>query len=549
MNGFNTKHFAILCLAIIGFLWAISPQRGYAQNQEENAFAKPEYGGRLILGTIGEPSNLISYLSSDAPSHEAAAYLSVAPLKYDKDLQVVPWAAESYRVEDGGKKLSFVLQKGIMWQDGVELTADDVEFTYQLMIAKTTPTPYAEDFLTVKEFRKTGRYGFEVYYDQPYARAQSTWMGAILPKHALEGEDLLNTKYTRNPVSSGTHILTNWSPGTRLEFQANQNYFEGRPYIDQIISRVIPDISTMFLELKAGKLDMMGLSPYQYTRQTSGDRWDEQYNKYQYLSFGYTYIGYNLKNPLFEDVRVRRAIAHAVDKKGIIHGVLMGLGQPTIGPYKPGTWPYNTEIEDYAFDPELARALLSEAGWNEKNSDGILVKDGRPFSFTLMTNQGNEQRIKIATIIQNQLEEVGIEVRIRTVEWAAFIEKFINPRNFDAIVMGWNITQDPDNYDVWHSSKYEGAGLNFGGYSNPEVDELLVKGRHMLDPEERKPVYWRIQELIHEDQPYLFLYAPLSLPIIRAEVMGVEPAPAGITYNQERWWIRGAGGAYPTMAP
>ena len=141
------------------------------------------------MGTIGEPSNLIPYLSSDAPSHEAADYLYVAPLKYDKDLQVVPWAAESCKVENGGEKLSFVLRKGIMWQDGVELTADDVEFTYRLMIDKKTPTAYAEDFLTVKEFRKTGRYSFEVYYSEPYARALSTWMGAILPKHVLEGED------------------------------------------------------------------------------------------------------------------------------------------------------------------------------------------------------------------------------------------------------------------------------------------------------------------------------------------------------------------------
>ena len=166
-----------------------------------------------------------------------------------------------------------------------------------------------------------------------------------------------------------------------------------------------------------------------------------------------------------------------------------------------------------------------------------------------MTNQGNEQRIKIAEIIQNQLENVGIEVRIRTVEWAAFIEKFINPRNFDAIIMGWTITQDPDNFDVWHSSKYEGGGLNFIGYSNPEVDELLNKGRHLLNPEERKPIYWRIQEILHEDQPYLFLYVPLALPIIRSDVMGVEPAPAGITYNQDKWWIKRSADERPAISP
>ena len=537
-------------LALLFLLLFISaPKHVYCQKVSQANATNPQYGGRFILGSIGEPSNLIPYLSSDAPSHEAADYLYVAPLRYNKDLDVEPWAAETYEVQDEGRKLIFKLRPGIKWQDGVELTADDVEFTYKLMIDKRTPTAYAEDFMIIKEFKKTGRYGFEVYYERPYARALSTWMGAILPRHVLEGEDMLSTKYIREPLSCGTYLLKNWVPGSRLEFTANPNYFEGKPYISEIFSRIIPDTSTMFLELKAGKIDMMGLSPQQYARQTNGPKWDGKFNKYQYLAFSYNYMGYNLNNPLFANKKVRQAIAHAIDKKGIIHGVLMGLGQPTIGPYKPGTWAYNTSIKDYDYNPDLARALLAEAGFKDTNADGILEKDGQPFSFTLMTNQGNEQRIKIATIIQNQLEEVGIEVRIRTVEWASFIEKFINPRKFDAIIMGWTITQDPDNFDVWHSSKTENPGLNFINFKNTEVDKLLDKGRHSLNQDERKKIYWRIQEIIHDEQPYCFLYVPFALPIIRSDVMGVEPAPAGITYNSREWWINFTAKQRPGVTP
>ena len=528
------------------FLLISSLSHSYSAETNSTSPNNPQFGGRLILGSIGEPSNLIPYLSSDAPSHEAAEYFYVAPLRYNKDLDVEAWAAESYEVQDEGRKLIFKLRPGIKWQDGVELTADDVEFTYKLMIDKRTPTAYAEDFMNIKEFKKTGPYSFEVYYEHPYARAISTWMGAILPRHVLEGQDMLNTKYIRQPISSGTYLLKNWVPGSRLEFSANPNYFEGKPYIEEIISRIIPDTSTMFLELKAGKLDMMGLSPQQYARQTSGGKWDEQFKKYQYLAFAYNYMGYNLNNPLFADKKVRQAIAHAIDKQGIVHGVLMGLGQPTIGPYKPGTWAYNNNIKDYDYNPELARTMLAEAGFKDNDGDGILEKDGRPFSFTLMTNQGNEQRIKIATIIQNQLEAVGIDVRIRTVEWASFIEKFINPRNFDAIIMGWTITQDPDNFDVWHSSKTENPGLNFINFKNAEVDKLLEEGRHSLDQEKRKEIYWRIQEIIHEEQPYCFLYVPLALPIIRSNVMGVKPAPAGINYNSREWWINNHPGSQLT---
>lgn len=548
-----------ICLALMPEDSAANPA-GNAKAEFKNATAigaeqpaklplAPVYGGRLILGSVGEPSNLIPYLSSDSASAEAASYLYVSPLRYDKDLNVTPWAAASYTVEDGGRKLAFTLRQGILWQDGVELTADDVEFTYKLMIAPTTPTAYAEDFLAIKEFKKTGRYSFEVYYEKPFARALSTWMGSILPAHALQGQNLLTTKLARQPLSCGSYILKNWTPGSRLEFEANPNFFEGKPYIAQIISRVIPDTATMFIELKADKLDMMNLSPQQYARQTSGPRWSEKFNKYEYLSFSYTYLGYNLKNPLFADVRVRRAIAHAIDKKGIIQGVLLGLGQSTIGPYKPGTWAYNTAIKDYDYDLPLAKKLLREAGFVDSNNDGVLEKDGRPFSFTLLTNQGNEQRIKVATIIQYQLAQVGIEVRIRTVEWAAFIEKFVNTRNFDAVVLGWTVTQDPDIYDVWHSSKIPAPGLNFIGFKNAKLDELLEKGRHTLDQSVRQKIYWQVQEILHEEQPYCFLYVPLALPIVRSNIMGISPAPAGITYNSDKWWIQptNAGNERPTQ--
>lgn len=506
-------------------------------NQATPPPAAPVYGGRLILGSVGEPSNLIPYLSSDSASSEAASYLYVAPLKYDKDLNVTPWAAASYAAEDGGRKLVFTLRQGILWQDGVELTADDVEFTYKLMIAPTTPTAYAEDFLAIKEFKKTGRYTFEVYYEKPFARALSTWMGSILPAHALRGENLLTTKLARQPLSSGSYLLKNWVAGSRLEFEANPDFFEGKPYISQIISRIIPDTATMFIELKADKVDMMNLSPQQYARQTDGPRWSEKFNKYEYLSFSYTYLGYNLTNPLFADVRVRRAIAHAIDKKGIIQGVLLGLGQSTIGPYKPGTWAYNTALKDYEYNLPLAKKLLAEAGFADNNNDGVLEKDGQPFSFTLLTNQGNEQRIKVATIIQYQLAQVGIEVRIRTVEWAAFIEKFVNTRNFDAVVLGWTVAQDPDIYDVWHSSKIPAPGLNFIGFKNTKLDTLLEEGRHTLEQPVRQKIYWQVQEILHEEQPYCFLYVPLALPIVRSNIMGISPAPAGITYNSDKWWL------------
>jgi len=500
--------------------------------------AVPETGGRLVEATIGEPSNLIPPLASDSSSHEIADLIYVSALKYDKNLNIVPQAAESFEILEDGRLLRFTLRRGIRWTDGVPLTAADVEFTYRLMIDPKTPTAYAEDFLAVKEFRLTGEYSFEVRYDKPFARALATWASAILPKHLLAGQDLLKTPLARQPIGAGPYLLKEWTAGNRLVLVANPDYFEGRALIDEVVMRIIPDQSTQFMELKSGNLDTINLSPQQYLYQTEGQDWTDTFRKFQYVASAYTYLGFNLRSRLFSDVRVRRAINHALNKDEIMRGVLAGLGQAAGGPFKPGTWAYNDKIPANEFDPAKARALLAEAGWTRRTPDGPLTdKDGQRFAFTILTNQGNSQRIKTAIIVQSRLGDLGIKVEIRTVEWAAFIKEFVDKGRFDALILGWTISPDPDLYDVWHSSKAVPGGLNFVGYKNPELDELLERGRRILDQKRRKPIYDRIQEILHEDQPYCFLYVPMALPMVHARVQGIEPAPAGIAHNFIRWWI------------
>lgn len=496
----------------------------------------PDYGGRILMGSIGEPSNLIPYLSSDSASVEVASLLYTAPLEYDRDFQIVKLAAESWEVLEDGRLMKFRLREGLKWQDGEPLTADDVTFTYELMINPRTPTAYAADFLNIKEYRQTGPLTFEVRYDAPYARSAITWMHPILPRHVLEKEDIASTPFARQPIGAGPFKLKSWESGSRIVLEANELYFKGRPYLDEVVYRIIPDLSTMFLEAKAGKLDFLGLTPQQYLRQTSGPEWEKNWRKYKYLAPGYTFLGFNLESPLFSDRKVRQALACAVDAEAIIRGVLLGLGEITVGPYKPGTWAYNASLRPWPHDPERARSLLSEAGW-EPGSDGVREKDGMRFSFTILVNQGNEERVKVATILQQQFRAVGVEASIRMVEWAAFLREFVMKGNYDALILAWNILDDPDIFDVWHSSAISENGLNFVHFRNAEVDDLLEKARAVSDRAQRKRFYDRFQEILHEEQPYLFLYVPYSLPMVQARFQGIEPAPAGITYNFDRWWV------------
>ena len=529
--------FALLMQLVFGVALSFAVQTASVPSVPGEILEQtPVQGGRILMGTIGEPSNLLPYMAMDSASNEVSGLLYVAPLKYDKNLDIVPWAAKSYEVLEDGKLLKFVLRNDILWEDGVPLTADDVEFTYKLMIDPNTPTAYAEDFLAIREFRKTGRFSFEVSYEKPFARSLMTWMGSILPKHALEGHNIMTTPLARKPVGAGPFRLAGWETGSRVTLKASETYFEGRPNLDEVVFRIIPDPSTMFLELKAGKLDMMSLSPQQYLRQTQGPNWDRDWHKYKYLSFSYTYLGFNLRHPFFEDVRVRRAVSMSIDRQSLVDGVLFGQGMPTVGPYKPGTWAYNDALKPVPQDLDEARRLLADAGW-KANRDGILEKDGTPFAFTVLVNQGNDQRIKTAIIIQSQLKALGISVRIRTVEWAAFIKEFVNKGQFDAVILAWTITLDPDIFDVWHSSRAKPGGLNFTGYKNAEVDALLVEARSLTDQALRKKLYDRVQEILHKEQPYCFLYVPYALPILQARFQGVKPELNGIMYNFERWWV------------
>ncbi|MCX5822875.1 MAG: peptide-binding protein [Deltaproteobacteria bacterium] len=527
----------LTCTALLSLTVTACGPKESGRAPAGSAAATPAYGDIMVEGSIGDASNLIPLLASDSTSHEIAGLVFNGLIKYDKDIRIVGDLAESWEISKDGLVITFHLRKGVRWHDGRPFTAADVLYTYQVTVDPKTPTAYAGDFLKVKKAEVLDDWTFRATYDKPFAPALMSWSVGILPKHLLAGNEITTSPLGRRPIGTGPYKFKEWVTGQKIVLVSNPDYFEGRPYIDGYIMRIIPDTATMFLELRANGIDRMGLTPLQYTRQTENKLFRENFNKYRYLSFAYTYMGYNLKNPLFADKRVRQAIAYAVNRVEMIDGVLLGLGKPATGPYKPGTWAYNPNVRAYPYDPAKAKALLAEVGWKDLNGDGVLEKEGRPFAFEIITNQGNEIRAKCAEIIQRRLAEVGIQVKIRVVEWAAFVKDFINKRKFDATILGWTIPMEPDLYDVWHSSKTGPEELNFISYKNGEVDALIEKGRETFDQSVRKRCYDRIQEILAEEQPYLFLYVPDALPIIHARFRGVEVAPLGIGHNFIKWYV------------
>jgi len=499
---------------------------------------RPAYGDALIEATIGEPSTLIPMLAGDNASHSVAGMMFNGLVKYHTDLSVIGDLAESWDISRDGLVITFYLRRGVKWFDGVEFTAEDVMFGFNTIRDEKTPTAYKEDFLQVRKAEMPDKYTFRVTYEKPFAPALTSWTNlVVLPKHLLEGKDITKTDFGRNPVGLGPYRLGKWTAGQDLVLEANKDYFEGRPYVDRYVYRIIPDPATTFLELQAGGIDMTGLTPIQYTKQTETDFFRKNFQKFRYPVFSYTHMAFNLRHPLFKDKRIRQAIACAIDKSELVDVVLFGLGSPATGPYVPNTWPYNPAVKHYEFSPEKAKELLKEAGWTDTDHDGVLDKDGRPFAFTILTNMGNSLRKNAATIIQWRLAKVGIKVEIKALEWSTFVNEFIDKRRFEAVILGWSIGLDPDQFDIWHSSKTKPKEFNFVSYSNPEVDELLEQGRRTFDIEKRKKAYFRIQEILAEELPYIFLYVPDATPVVQSRFRGIKPAPIGISYNQPKWYV------------
>lgn len=490
----------------------------------------------ITIGFGADAKRLLPLLASDSASADISGLIFNGLTKYDKDIKITGDLAESWDVSADGLMITFHLRKGVKWHDGNEFTSDDILFTYSTVTNPKVPTPYGNNYGPVDKVEAVDRYTVRVTYKEPYAPALESWGMGVLPRHILEGREITEERYSRNPVGTGPYRLKEWVTGQKIVLEAFDDYFEGRPRINKYIARVIPDTATMFLELKFGGIDFMGLTPPQYKLQANTPFFTRYFQKFRYPSFGYTYLGYNLLDTRFSDVRVRRAITHAIHKRDIIDGVLLGFGTPCTGPFPPESWAYNPEVKDPEYNPEKARQLLRDAGWNTGN-DGLLYKEGRPFRFTVLVNQANDVRIKTAQIMKENLRKIGIDMNIKVLEWQAMLHEFIDKKRFEAVIMGWALSRDPDVYDIWHSSKIKEGEFNFISYKNDDVDRLLLEGRRTFDFEKRKRIYHEIHRILAEEQPVTFLFVADALPVLHKRFKGVEKAPLGIWYDLIHWYV------------
>lgn len=472
-----------------------------------------------------------------------AAYEKNAPIDKWIDVPaegraaVAAQARELLPVLEHNPIILFTLRQGVRFHDGHEFDAGDVKFTYEAIMEPKNLSPRTSDFEPIKSVDIVDRYTARVVYKRLFSPAIDAWTMGILPEHLLNKDALAremdrrglsatarerfgmrDSEFNRRPIGVGPFQFREWRGDEMIHLSRFDGYWEGPAQYREYYYRIIPDPLTQEMEFRTGAIDSYNPLPHQAARYQKDDR----YQSFSSLGFAYSYIGYNISQPLFADKRVRRALGMAINTDEIIQYVLYGQGERTTGPYPKNTDWYDKTVVPLPYDPSGALKIFESLGW-KRNADGWLEKDGKVFEFNLITNHGNPIRKAIMTVAQNGWRKIGIKCNTQVFEWAVFLEDFIDPRKFDAVVLGWTGGIDPDLYQVWHSSESGPKKLNFVAYNNPEADDIIVRIRREYDVGKQRELTHRLHRIIAEDQPYTFLYTTRSNAVFDKKIVVMNP--------------------------
>ncbi len=500
---------------------------------------KAEPGGRMIRAISADTQNLNILINNDAYVSDfyGIAHSTLAARDFGKPEEYQPLLAESWENAPDHRTYRIKLRRGVLWHDFTdpvtgrewknrEVTADDFRF-----FVDTVKNPdvnceplrvYYQDLDSVEV---VSSHEFIVRWKKAYyGSLAATLEMSPLPRHLYHAYDgpfdgkRFNEDHQRNRllVGCGPYRLLRWDKDVRVVFTRFENYFGARygirPPLKEVAFELIKHPNTRLQALLAGQLDLLGLTPEQWVKPDLPEKFAAAGLKQaQYLGHAYFYIGYNLRNPLFADRRVRQALTMLVDREKILRDVYFNLGRIITGPFFPDSVYYNSAIQPWPYDVERAKALLAEAGWRDTDGDGILDRDGKPFTFTIMQVAGQSLQQKMLPIIKESMAKAGIDMKIQPLEWSVCLQR-LTDRNFEVCTLGWTMPYDPDPYQVWHSSQADKPGSsNHIGYKNPEVDALIEQLRLTFEMPERVKLCHKIAEILHEDQPYTFLITPDSL--------------------------------------
>lgn len=534
----------------------------------ETVAGEPVSGGVWTRSTSADASILNPILSSDATSSAIHAMLVPGLIGQDPvSGAFVPEGSmsERWEVSDDGLIWTFYLRDNVTWSDGDPVDAADFKFTYDAVASDLVETPRKSNVELIESIEVIDPLTLQVTFSQVKCDGLGDLGLGWLPSHlfAPDFSDVMTNDYNQAPsVSAGPFVFQSWTRDDNTILTRNETYWEGAPNMDGMIYRIVPDSGTRLAQLLSGEIDTTGLEP----TQLSSVEGNPDINVYSFQDDGYDYIGLNLANPanpqpgkdedgnlieqephpILSDLNVRKAIAHALDYQTIIDSVYLGRGYQIASNVLPAVeWAHDPSIAPYAYDQALAQQLLEEAGWVDSNGDGVREKDGAELKLVLVTNAGNKVREDLGALVQDQLGQIGFNIDFQAIDFGTLVEQLLG-QTYDMVIIGWTGVGSDPNDDVFWRTDFDtpGSGFNFVSYQNPRIDELLQAGVTVpgCDPAVRAPYYQEIQQIIHDDVPYVFISGGVGDTGYNNRWEGIDPGPWSFYWNVHQWWNK-------TLAP
>lgn len=526
----NLKKSNALLVLLTVFLIVVFATVSVGAAEKTLVFAQS--GGITSLETAGMQPR-------DYPAgYEAAFAIYNGLIRFNENLEFEPDLATDWWVEDDGVTWIFNLRSGVKFHDGTEFNASAVVTAYELMIDPATNLGAYTLWQPIVSIEAVDKYQVKLVTAQPYGGLLNVLAhgSALIPSPtALEK---YGDSYSLNPVGTGPYMVESFQPGTQLTLVRNEEYFEGYPEFDKVIFQYVADPSARIAALQAGQADVIDAVPVEMTHILENDPNIDVINRPGLQIFG---LALNQKNEILQDINVRHALNHAVDKEAIVQVLFRGQSTVLTSPLAPHTTGY-VEAGFYQYDPELAEKLLKDSGW-AKGSDGFYAKDGVRLNLTLRTPEGAYPNdVLVAEVIQAQLQEVGVYVEIDKVERATFWDNLKVPAaraTYDMVLWGYNPSH-ADGYiqldALYATNPSEESNppiWNYIWYSNPEVDEALRLARQTIDLEQRTVLLGEAQQMIWDEAPYLWLYVNSIISAKRSDITDVRVLPVVFTQVQD----------------
>jgi len=502
---------------------------------------EPSDGDMLVRRLSAEPDTLNPIVATDVYSRTIETLVHESLLDMDLNTgELLPFLAESWEVADDNVTFTFHLRKDVTFHDGRPMTADDFIYSLERVLdPKVDAASLRTYFVDCESYEKIDDYTVRIKWKKPYFKAlEMVGDLAVVPKHILDdGQDFNKHPYARAPVGTGPYKFLEWKTGQSMTLERYEGYWGKRPHFDRIHFKIITNDDVSLSLLKKGELDLLGLTRIQWVKQTNSKSFEKKFHKVHYHYPFFSYVGWNMRKPMFADKRVRQAMTMLLDRELILEKVYYCLGSVATGTYDHKSPFSDPEIKPWPFDPDRAGALLDEAGWRDTDGDGVLDKDGADFRFTLSCTADSPQTEQIAVIYKEELRKAGIELVIKKLEWAAFLDS-VHDLKFDACLLGWALDFNPDSYQLWHSSEADKKmSSNHVGFKNQEVDRLIELNRREFDRAKRIEYCRRIHHILHEEQPYTFMLNTEALIAVDKRVHNVVPHPIRPIFHYPQWYV------------